>query len=129
LNNFAPARNPNKTGRTFAICSIFPGRWAIPVLQELRETLTAATNLVAAIGIRFKAGDSADELIAQLTTLLTTLAEHAADLTPDLRTELTQLLARVEETVALGDNWLRQAGPELASQQTRERLRRTYGVP
>lgn len=99
------------------------------MLQELRETLTAATSLVAEIGIRFKSGNPADELIAQLGSLLADLAPRAPELPPDLQAELTQLLTRVEETVFIGEDWLEWAGPEIASLQARERLRRKYGIP
>jgi hypothetical protein len=98
------------------------------VLQELRETICTAKALVAEIGIRFKSGSPADELIAQLGALLATLPQHSNEIPNDLQAELTELLSRVEESVLIGDNWLQQTGPELASQQLRQRLRRTYGV-
>jgi hypothetical protein len=98
------------------------------VLQKLRETLSAATELVAEIALRFQAGDPAEEPLAQLHTLLTALPKPTADLPDELRAEIAQLLSRVQETVAVGEAWLTQAGPELESEQLRQRLRRTYGV-
>lgn len=100
------------------------------MLQELRELVAAATELVAEIGLRFKQGDSADEHVVQLESQLATLVQQASgvELPPDLRTEIAALLSRVQETVATGDEWLARTGPELASQHARQRLRRAYGV-
>jgi hypothetical protein len=109
-----------------------PALWAIPVLQELRETVAAATELVAEIGLRFKQGDPAEEQVARLESQLATLAEQAsgaAELPPGLQAEIAALLSRVGETVATGDEWLARTGPELATQHARQRLRRAYGVP
>jgi hypothetical protein len=108
-----------------------PALWAIPVLQELREQLAAATELVAEIGLRFKQGDAAEEQVALLESRLATLvplASGTVELPPDLRAEITELLSRVQETVATGDDWLARTGPELATQHARQRLRRAYGV-
>lgn len=109
-----------------------PHFWVDSVLQELRETLTVANTLIAAIGIRFKSGEPAEDLIAQLSALLAILSQQTKDLPKDipsdLQAELTQLFSCVDESVSIGENWLRETGPELASQQLRQRLRRTYGV-
>jgi hypothetical protein len=98
------------------------------VLQELRETICTAKSLVAEIGIQFKSGSPAEELITQLGALLATLPQHSNEIPSDLQAALAELLFQVEESVLIGDNWLEQTGPELASQQLRQRLRRTYGV-
>jgi hypothetical protein len=87
--------------------------------------------LVAEIGLRFKQGDSATEPIARLgarLTTLTQLAAEAVDLPPDVQEGIATLLTRIQETVALGDEWLARTGPELAAQHLRQRLRRVYGV-
>jgi hypothetical protein len=107
--------------------------WAIPVLQEMRETVAGAASLVAEIGLRFKAGDPADDLVRRLETELATLAQltsgKAGALPDDLRTEIARLFSLVQETVATGDEWLARIGPELAAQHVRHRLKRAYGVP
>ena len=108
-----------------------PALWAIPVLQELRETVTAATELVAEIALRFKQGDPAQEQVAQLESRLATVAQQvsgAVEVPPDLRDAIAALLSRVQDTVTAGTEWLAQTGPELAAQSARERLRRVYGV-
>ena len=97
------------------------------------ETVAAATGLVAEIGLRFKAGDAADDLLAQLDADLAALTRPvpgtAEDLPEDLRTEIARLLSLVQTVVATGDEWLARTGPELASQHVRQRLQRAYGVP
>lgn len=97
------------------------------------ETVAAATGLVAEIGLRFKAGDAADDLFARLDAVLAALARPvpgtAEDLPEDLRTEIARLLSLVQTVVATGDEWLARTGPELASQHVRQRLQRAYGVP
>jgi hypothetical protein len=102
------------------------------VLQELRNTAAVATQLVAEIGLRFKTGEPADELLARLDATIATLAQQASgveNLPDDLRNEITQLLALVQEAVTTGDEWLARTGPEVASQHVRQRLNRAYGVP
>jgi len=102
------------------------------VLQEVRNTVAVATRLVAEIGLRFKTGEPADELLGRLEATIATLAQQAAgvaNLPDDLQNEITQLLALVQEAVTTGDEWLAQTGPELASQHVRQRLQRAYGVP
>lgn len=97
------------------------------------ETVAAATGLVAEIGLRFKAGDAADDLFVRLDAVLAALARPvpgtAEDLPEDLRTEIARLLSLVQTVVATGDEWLARTGPELASQHVRQRLQRAYGVP
>lgn len=105
---------------------------AIPVVQELRDATTEAGELLAEIVLRFKAGDAAEELLARLERRLAVLVPRAADaveLPAELRDEIAELLVQVHEAVAAGTEWLDAAGPELATQHTRERLRRTYGAP
>jgi len=106
--------------------------WAILVLQEMRVTVAGAAKLIAEIGVRFKAGDPAEELVRRLESDLATLSRLTAgkidDLPDDLRTEMAKLLTLVQETVATGDEWLAKTGPELAAQNTRLRLNRAYGV-
>lgn len=102
------------------------------MLQELREQVTAATRLVAEIGLRFEQGDPATDQLAQLEPQLAAVirrASGATDVPADLRDDLAALFAAVRDTVAAGDVWLARAGPELATQHARERLRRAYGVP
>jgi len=102
---------------------------AIPVLQELRAAISAATAVVAEIEVRFKSGDSADALIAKLGSLVAVLARHPADTIPaELQSEIAQLLVRIQETVGVGEDWLERTGPELASHHCRQRLQRAYGV-
>jgi hypothetical protein len=106
--------------------------WAIPVLQELRETVTAANQLVAEIDFRFKTGAPAGELLARLDTVIATLAQQAtgvAELPDDLKNEITRLFSLVQTAIATGNEWLALTGPELASQHLRHRLHRVYGVP
>ncbi len=94
--------------------------------------MAVATRLVAEIGLRFKTGEPADELLGHLEATIATLAQQAtgvANLPDDLQNEITQLLALVQEAVTTGDEWLAQTGPELASQHVRQRLQRAYGVP
>lgn len=101
------------------------------MIQELRDAVADATALVAEIGVRFASGDPVPELVARLESRLSVLAQLStgAELPAELRDEIADLLARVGETVAAGDEWLAQTGPELASEHTRQRLRRVYGVP
>ena len=107
----------------------FPqARWAIPVLQELREMVAAATELVAEIGLRFERGDPADELVTRLESRLAVLTRPGVEVPDELRAAIAVLLVRVRETVAAGDEWLVRTGPELATQYARERLRRADGV-
>jgi hypothetical protein len=105
--------------------------WAIPVLQELRETVAAAIKLVAEIDLRFKSGVPADELLGRLDAAIATLTQQAtgvADLPEDLRNEITQLFSLIQTAVTTGNEWLARTGPELASQHLRQRLHRAYGV-
>lgn len=98
----------------------------------MRELVADATNLVAEIGLRFKQGDPAVEQVALLESRLVTLTRQtsgAAEVPPDLRDQIAELLSRVRETVATGDEWLARTGPELATQHLRQRLKRAYGVP
>jgi hypothetical protein len=98
----------------------------------MRVTVAGAAKLVAEIGVRFKAGDPADELMRRLEADLATLSRLTSGkvdgLPDDLRNEIAGLLALVQATVAVGDEWLARTGPELASQSTRLRLKRAYGV-
>ena len=109
-----------------------PALWAILVLQEIRETVAAAAKLVAEIGVRFRAGDPANELVGRLETALATLTRltsgTADDLPDDLREAMARLYSLVQATVAIGDEWLARTGPELAAQNARLRLKRAYGV-
>lgn len=101
------------------------------MIQELRDAVADASALVAEIGIRFESGDPVPDLVARLESRLSVVAQlyTGAELPVELRDEIAELLTRVGETVTAGDEWLAQAGPELASEHTRQRLRRTYGVP
>ncbi len=98
----------------------------------MRATVAGAAKLIAEIGVRFKSGDSAPELIRRLETEIVNLFRLTSgkvdDLPDDLRNEIAKLLALVQTTVAVGDDWLARTGPELASQHVRQRLRRTYGI-
>lgn len=103
------------------------------MLQELRDTVADATKLVAEIGLRFKAGDPADELVLHLEAVLAgmfrQMAGMASEIPDDLRAQIAQLLNQVQIAVASGDEWLAQTGPELATLHLRQRLQRAYGVP
>lgn len=92
--------------------------------------MAAATELVAEIGLRFKQGDAAEEQVAQLESRLAAVAQQAGtvEVPSDLREKIAELLSRVQETVATGDEWLARTGPELATQHARQRLKRAYGV-
>jgi hypothetical protein len=99
------------------------------VLQEWRETFAEATALVAEIELRFKSGDPAADQMARLGTLLATLGHFAeGNASGELRAEVAQLQARLEQAITAGGEWLGQAGTALASQQVREKLQRAYGV-
>ena len=77
-------------------------------------------------------GDPAEEQVAQLESRLAAMAQQVSgvvDVPPDVREQIAELLSRVQETVATGDEWLARTGPELATQHVRQRLRRAYGVP
>ena len=99
----------------------------------MREAVAAATELVAEIGLRFKAGDAADDLLARLESILANLTRQATgpaqQLPDDLRAEIARLLSLVQTGVATGAEWLAQTGPELASLRVRQRLQRAYGIP
>ena len=100
------------------------------MLQELRQAVATATELVTEIGLRFKMGDPATGLLKRLESTLAILGRQstaAVDLPDDLRAEITRLLSRVQDAVTAGDDWLDQTGPELASQLIQQRLRRAYG--
>lgn len=99
------------------------------MLQELRDTVADATELIAEIGRRFGAGDPADEQLARLADLMNRLSPVPGDLPDDLRAALTALSARFGETVAAGSAWLAESGPALAAERIRGRLNRAYGVP
>ncbi|MFM8274118.1 MAG: hypothetical protein ACKODX_17565 [Gemmata sp.] len=102
------------------------------MIQELHGATTEARQLLAEIGLRFKAGDVAEGLLERFEQLLTTILSqmsNAAAIPPELRNEIADLLELVQATVATGTQWLDAAGAELASQNTQARLRRAYGVP
>jgi hypothetical protein len=98
----------------------------------LRATVVGAAKRIAEIDVRFKSGDSALELIRQLETDIATVFRLTSgkvdDLPDDLRNEIANLLALVQATIAVGDDWLARTGPELATQHVRLRLRRAYGI-
>jgi hypothetical protein len=95
----------------------------------MRDAVTDASTLAAALGERFERGDAAPELVAQLGSRVAALAAGPDELPDELRTELAALLSRVETAVTAGDGWLTRTGPELATEHARLRLRRAYGVP
>lgn len=104
------------------------------MLQELRDSLTAATRLVAEIGSRFRRGDSADELLATLAARIADIECFVAPLGPPLpdevRDECARLLALIETATREGDGWLAGAiGPGLAAQDQTWRVRQAYGLP
>lgn len=99
------------------------------MLQEVRETVAAATALAAEIGLRLKSGDSADDALGRLAELLTRLPALPNPLPDDLRGALTELSACVGTAVSAGGEWLAEAGPALATARVRDRLNRAYGVP
>jgi hypothetical protein len=99
------------------------------VLQEVRETVAAATALAAEIGLRFKSGDPADDALARLAELLTRLPALPHPLPDDLRATLDELSARVASAVGTGSEWLSDSGTAIAAERVRDRLNRAYGVP
>jgi hypothetical protein len=98
------------------------------VLQDIEQSLNIATELVAEIAKRFQGGDPADKELSELSACLAGLASHdPAALPEEARVAVQQLLGRVDAALALGRGWLDRAGPELASQQIRQRLQKAYG--
>lgn len=98
----------------------------------MQATIAAATETVADIDKRFKAGDPAADALDRLRTLLTTLVERApavGAVPPEMRSQIVTLLSALDATVAAGTDWLTTADQELASHHARHRLRRAYGVP
>lgn len=108
-------------------------QWTLHVLQELRESVQSATELIAQIGARFQCGDPAEELRLLLTDRVSEIERLAAqagrDLPQDCRDQIAQLFGRFQVTITEGDGWLEQTGPELASDNLRQRVRRAYGLP
>jgi hypothetical protein len=103
------------------------------VLQELRVTVTTATELVAEIGDRFNTGDAAPELTARLAALVATLELQLArvgTVPAELQTDIAGLLALVRTTTMTGGRWLDAAAevPELAVSHMRARLQKLYGA-
>jgi hypothetical protein len=101
------------------------------VLEELREIVRSAAELTARIGDRFRGGDAAEELLGLLAARVAEIRRLAAGagLPEECRAEITGLFGRLQVTINEGDGWLAQAGPELASQTLRQRVRRAYGLP
>lgn len=103
------------------------------MLQELRDSLNAAATLVAEIGTRFRSGDPADALLEQLAARIADIGQRAVSLGPplpdDVRGEVTRLASLVQTVAAGGDEWLADAGPELAASNQAWRVRQAYGLP
>jgi hypothetical protein len=98
------------------------------VLQDIYQKLNTATELVAEIAKRFQGGDPAEKELAGLAACLAGLAAHdPATLPDDVRGAVGLLLRRLDAALAAGGEWLEKAGPELASQQVRQRLQKVYG--
>ncbi len=96
--------------------------------------MRAASELVAEIGDRFKAGDAAPERIASLTALIATLELQLArfgTVPDDLKADIASLLALVQATTTAGGLWLAAVvdGPELANYHMRARVQKVYSVP
>lgn len=99
------------------------------MLQELRDTVAAATALAAEIGLRFKSGDSADDALVRLAELLDRMPVLPDALPDDLRRALTELSASVGTAIDAGGSWLADTGPAITADRVRDRLHRAYGVP
>lgn len=99
------------------------------MLQEVRDTVAAATALAAEIGLRFKSGDPADDALARLSELLTRVAAHTGPVPDDLRTALAELSAHMTAALSVGGEWLSGTGTAIATERVRDRLNRAYGVP
>ncbi|MDY3551624.1 hypothetical protein R5W24_000702 [Gemmata sp. JC717] len=95
--------------------------------------MRAATELTAELGNRFKVGDAAPELVAQLVARVAALDRQltqTASVPDDLRAAVAELLSLVRETTATGGRWLDAVadGPELASYRMRARVQKVYGL-
>lgn len=99
------------------------------MLQEVRETVAAANALAAEIGLRFKSGDPADDILARLTELLDRMPALPDALPEDLHRALAELSARVSTAIDTGGSWLADTGTALSADRVRDRLHRAYGVP
>jgi hypothetical protein len=111
-----------------AFLSFLTTRAAIAVLQDIHVPLNAATELVAEIARRFQSGDPAEKELAELAACVAGVAAHDPTTLPEeVRAAVERLLRSVDEALTAGGQWLEKAGPELASQQVRQRLRRAYG--
>lgn len=99
------------------------------MIQEVRETIAAASALAAEIGLRFKSGDPADESLARLAELLARVPALPEPVPDDLRGALSELSARVASALDSGGEWLAGTGPALVAERVRDRLHRAYGVP
>lgn len=106
------------------------------MLQELRESVKAASDLVTEVEARFRSGDPAEGLLQALAGCVSDIERRlagAGQTVPDeLRAGLAQLLSRFQTAVTTGGSWLARSeadGLELASQHLQLRVRRAYGVP
>jgi hypothetical protein len=128
LTSFAHGQILNEPRALETFLSFLTSSAAVAVLQDIEQTLNTATELVAEIAKSFQSGDPADKELSDLAACLagldgcdpTTLPEGA-------RARVELLHRRVEEALSLGRQWLEKTGPELASQQVRQRLQRAYG--
>jgi hypothetical protein len=102
---------------------------AIPVIQEVRDTVAAATALATEIGLRFKSGDAADGALAELAELVARVPAVPEPVPDDLRAALDELNTRVTTALRAGGAWLADSGSAIAAERVRDRLNRAYGVP
>lgn len=103
------------------------------MLEELQEAIKLAVELLARIEARFQVGDSASDLLEQLTRQFTTLEnllkQHGSQLPYGLEYQITQLFSNLQVTISCGDHWLAQLAPTIATNQLRQKVRKAYGLP
>jgi hypothetical protein len=102
------------------------------MLQELREAVRVASELVSETASRLRQGDPAPELLERLASRVADierLVPRAGALPEDLRADIAKLLSDFDLAVRGGDDWLTNVGgTEIASQQVTDRLRQAYGL-
>lgn len=101
------------------------------MVQEFREAVKAAADLLDEVGARFRLGDPAENLLPALAARMADIELRASLVGPELplefRTEIEGLLARLRDVVSSGEGWLTGAGGiELASHHLRQRVRKVY---
>ena len=104
----------------------------VHMLQELREAVRVASELVSEAASRLRQGDPAPELLERLASRVSDIERclpRTSPLPEDLRLEIATLLSNFDHAVRGGDDWLTNVGgTELASHQVTHRLRQAYGL-